>query len=135
MLNTSHEIVVSKLVYGVSSQKECENTLKFVHTFDRNKTKKEYTPNCKLDYFLHDPMSKLIQAEPDPIYVCGITLGVSYTGVCHIDEKVLSSAKKIFNESLSEYNQHMKQKYGLPPIALTPQFILFGEGITQWETS
>jgi hypothetical protein len=136
MSNTLHEIIASRLVYGVSTKNKCKDTLQFIEFFDKarkDKSEKEYTPICQLDCFSHDPVSKVIQAELDPIYICGIMIGISYTGVCHINEKVISSAKKIFNEALHEYNTHMVKKNGMTPILLDSQLILFGEGITQWE--
>jgi len=135
MLNSSHEIVVSKLVYGVSSKNQCENTLKFIQFFDNHNVKKDYIIKSKLDYFMHDPVSKLLQAEAEPSYVCGVMIGISYTGLCHINEEVLSSAQNMFNDSLNEYNIYIKKIDGSDSIDLNPQLILFGEGITQWETS
>tara|TARA_R110001583_G_scaffold43210_3_gene137469 strand:- start:2216 stop:2632 length:417 start_codon:yes stop_codon:yes gene_type:complete len=138
MSNTLHEIIVSRLIYGVSTKNNCEDTLRFIQFFDKSKKdkqEKEYIPICQLDCFSHDPVSKTIQAGFDPTYICGIIVGISYTGVCHINEKAISSAKKIFNDGLYEYNTYMTQKNGTQPISLDSQLILFGEGITQWETN
>ncbi len=133
MISTSHEIVISRLVYGVSSKNQCENTIKFIDFFNNESNKEKR--KCHLDYFSHDPIAQFVQADPDPFYVCGVMLGIAYTGLCHVNEEVLKSAKKIFNEGLNEYNQHIKQETGSSPVVLHPQLILFGEGITQWETN
>jgi hypothetical protein len=138
MSNTFHEIVTSRLIYGVSSKNQCEDTLQFIQFFNKDykeKSEKEYNPSCKLDCFSHDPVSKTIQIELDPTYICGVMIGISYTGVCHINEKVINSAKKIFNEGLHEYNIYMAQKNEAAPLSLDCQLILFGEGITKWETN
>ena len=135
MTNSVHEIVVSKLVYGVSSKNQCENTLKFIQFFDDNKTKKDRPIKSDLDCFMHDPVSKFTQTEKDPFYICGVMMGVSYTGLCHIDEKVLNTAKNLFNDSLNEYNTYMQKSTDSTPLTLNPTLILFGEGITKWETN
>jgi hypothetical protein len=138
MSNTIHEIITSRLVYGVSSKSKCEDTLKFIQFFKNCKDKTEKVAKQKsitLNCFSHDPVSAVTQTKADPTYICGVIMGISYTGVCHINEEVISLAKKMFNEGLDEYNAYTLQKNKTSALSLDCQLILFGEGITQWETN
>ena len=126
--NTFSEIVQSKLVLGVSTQGHCESTEKFVN-FVRDNNESLVS---NLDCFEHDILAKATHTEPDPTYVCGVLLGNAFTGVCHIDPEAIKEAQKIFNAGLEEYNSHTLTVKNSEKILLTPQLILFGEGITQW---
>ena len=139
MSNLAHEITTSRLVFGVSSEVECKTTKEFIEFFvtptDSDSSSKINSLKLKLDCFEHDPISKISESQINPTKICGVLVGMTHSRICDISSGSLKAAENIFREALSEYNSLVSSEEKDVIHVLKPMLLLFGEGITKWETS
>ena len=129
-----HEIVSSKLIYGVSTKNDDRHVIDFIKLFDTKELTgggNDYTPVSNIECYKHDPIGKMLGEDVDAIFIAGITLGVSFTDICRIDPAVLDTANSLFEGAVQEFNNYMNKLGSDYTITLTPQLLLFGEGFTQ----
>ena len=127
-----HEIVSSKLFYGVSTKESNRQVVDFIKLFDTKGVmggQTDYVPKTIIECYKHDPAGNMIQSEMHPVYVAGITVGSSMTKLCHIKLESLDAAQKIFDNAVNEFNEYMNKLGTDYKIELEPELLLFGEGL------